>query len=54
VAAIFASVAAYFYIIVKTVANTNKIVMSSVIPVLALFGVLWIILWRINDNSGSL
>lgn len=42
----------YFYIIVvKQVVNTNEIIMKQLLPVLAVFCLLWIILWDINKNN---
>ncbi|MDR0820412.1 MAG: hypothetical protein LBN19_02680 [Endomicrobium sp.] len=48
---IFASGTLYFYVIVKKVADTNEIILNSVIPVLLLFCALWIVLWRINGSG---
>jgi hypothetical protein len=48
---VYALGAVYFYIIVRPVADTNTIVMESVIPAFVGFCALWFILWRSNDNS---
>jgi hypothetical protein len=41
----------YFYIITRSVADTNTIVMKSVVPVMAGLCVLWFILWRCNEGK---
>ncbi|MCA6069740.1 MAG: hypothetical protein LE180_01245 [Endomicrobium sp.] len=48
--AIFAASAVYFYAIVRTVLDTNTIVMESIVPSLIGFCLLWLILWRSNDK----
>jgi hypothetical protein len=48
---IFANYAIYFYIIAKSVANTNVIIMRDVFPALLAFCVLWLVLWRLQKNE---
>jgi hypothetical protein len=41
----------YFYIITRSVADTNTIVMKLVVPVMVGLCVLWFILWKFNGNK---
>jgi hypothetical protein len=41
----------YFYIITRSVADTNTIVMKSVAPVMTGLCILWFILWRCNEDK---
>ncbi|MDR1122978.1 MAG: hypothetical protein LBL02_03055 [Endomicrobium sp.] len=43
----------YFYVITRSVINTNTIVMKLVVPVMVCLCVLWFILWRVSGEQKS-
>jgi hypothetical protein len=48
---IYATGVIYFYMITRSVADTNTIVMKSVVPVIAGLCILWFVLWRFNGDK---
>ncbi|MDR1696151.1 MAG: hypothetical protein LBR69_05940 [Endomicrobium sp.] len=47
----FIAAAAYYYVMCIGVLETNRIILTSVVPVLAGMSLLWFILWRMNGKG---